>query len=1080
MAAQLIFGLDLGLNNVGWAAIRINEDAEEDQLDILNMGTYVFESPLEEPNKPTSGLKTRDRGIKRRSRRTIRRRRERRHRLYRLLAEHGLLPSDPKERVELLCRHTRNGEPVHPYALRAAALERPLAPFELGRVFCHINQRRAFLSPRKLMLLSAGDFDLPEEIDEKDEESGLILGEIKQTKEAMAGHETLGAFLDQRIRAGEPVRKKKLKPAEKNARITAQELKAHEARRFVRADRAMMEAEFHRIAAAQAPHHPLLTKGLLDQIRSIIFSQRPMGADQGTRGSCTFFPDQKRSPRASLPAQKFALAQLVAGLRWLGPGSSEEQRLGSAAPALVDLLLKKEIVTWDEAKDACRLPIGSRFTIEPGRTKGKGRAKTTELGVKKHLTGSKTCEAMRRVIGAKWDLLSWEEQADLTGLIVSTRDWVRKARPGQKSASIAKPAAVRRFELLSTRVFGKAQVQFTREEAAQLATLKLPEGYLSISHKAIRKIMPSMLGAVCGGVPQYLDYSEACARARIDHSVPHQVPRLLEQLPSPQEDAIRHPLVLCSVRNAVKVLNALRKEYGQPDRIHIELPRDLARSAEQREEVEKMQKENEKERLAIAKDLQDAGIAPIPQNIKKYRLWMECREGLPYEPDHVISCVKELCDPGRYDIDHIVPRSHNLDSGMGNITLCTADFNRLRKSNKTPFETFRDNPDEWAKIKAHVMGLKSMPLGKRRRILAVERPEEFTGRHLAATGYISKAVYDLARQMVADDTQITVTQGRATSELRGLWGLDTLVERHPEEQAEWNVYEAALDEYIDGKRPPSEVPPTPALKGRSNFKHHALDALVIALTSKSALQRVAQMRQLEDSGQLKLLEKAEKKKQRLEAAPDVAIRSKAKGALERAAIVHKPYRKVGGEFNKAGADPDALKDLGPGEPGKAKVVGRHLVRYNEDGAPFIAQPLGANHHMVVWESLAANKKGVVERRVEVVTLVEAYRRARDKEPVIQRESSRPGWRFVMSLCKGDMVEMEDGTLGVVSKFSPINQDTAEVVIWQCYAARQLGLRNDSNPYLVRRIVSNPWLFKIIRRVILDPLGRIRYSEGEPR
>ncbi|MEQ1463728.1 hypothetical protein, partial [Salmonella enterica] len=40
-------------------------------------------------------------------------------------------------------------EGLDPYELRARALDEPLSPFEIGRLFLHLNQRRGFKSNRK-------------------------------------------------------------------------------------------------------------------------------------------------------------------------------------------------------------------------------------------------------------------------------------------------------------------------------------------------------------------------------------------------------------------------------------------------------------------------------------------------------------------------------------------------------------------------------------------------------------------------------------------------------------------------------------------------------------------------------------------------------------------------------------------------------------------------------------------------------------------------------------------------------------------------------------------------------------------
>lgn len=84
----------------------------------------------------------------------------------------------------------------------------------------------------------------------------------------------------------------------------------------------------------------------------------------------------------------------------------------------------------------------------------------------------------------------------------------------------------------------------------------------------------------------------------------------------------------------------------------------------------------------------------------------------------------------------------------------------------------------------------------------------------------------------------------------------------------------------------------------------------------------------------------------------------------------------------------------------------------------------------------------------------------------------------MALCKGDMVEMADGTLALVSKFSAkAREGDAEIALWRPHAARQLGKINAQNPYVVAYIQTAGRLHEIAARVVLDPLGRVVFREN---
>ncbi|MBV6491683.1 MAG: type II CRISPR RNA-guided endonuclease Cas9 [Fimbriimonadaceae bacterium] len=1076
MDGRLVYGLDLGINNVGWCALR----KQKDGVDILAVGTFVFDSPLADESKPGEGLKSKLRGQFRRARRTTRRRHQRKMDLYRLLAKHGFLPRKMADRVELFCKQT------DPYALRAAALERKLEPYELGRVLCHLNQRRGFLSPRDLMLWGTTRFEDDEEPEEgaagkdKDEERGQIKKELRRTREEMAGFETVGAYLNSRLRQGATVRKRKIKGA------TQAQQRAEDERRFRRTDRHMIEHEFWTIMDRQASHNPLLTKDLQGQIHDLLFFQRILAADASTRGKCTFYKNELRMPRAGLTAQKFVLAQDVANLSVMPSPEAEFRVLTpEERERLVAELMKGTDLAWDEVRKELELPAAI-FNIEPAKYKiigkdGKEKTVTQKSGTKEKLRGSQTVARMRRILGDKWDLLGEQAQRELVGEIVSIRDW--KQHPNKR------PEAYRRLDLFQKDRPSKNGVKFSEREANELATVDLPEGYLSVSLKAAKKILPHMLKDKV--------YSEACQAAGFDHANPEGELPTVDRLTFPTDKDIAHAVVRASVRGAVRILNALHSDYGKPDAIHIELPRDLAMGAEQREEVEKRQRKNETERKEIAKDLVALGYKPNGTNIKKVRLWKELGgAALPYEPDVLIPDLKALMS-GDYEVDHIVPRSHALDSGMANLTLCTREFNTQVKGNQTLWEAVgQREPERWRRIEAHVKSIKNMPLHKRQRILAKERPEDFSGRHLAATGYISREVLKLAQRMVENKTDVVVAPGRATSEFRKFWEIEDMVPLHPEEQAIEDAWKAFLAKADAGQATEEDVKNAkPPGKTRSNFKHHALDAIVVALADRKSLKAMTDFFQLVELRDPRLRDKEHRKLERAKTMPDPNLRNKVAAALERAEIVHRPQRMPKGQLHKQQPDENVVRGMRNGEPWGTEVVGKHLVKYDQEGRPAQAYPLGSNHHVVIWETTQPNQKGEYERAAEVVTMLEAVRRRdgaaaarkwnkdhpegplRPIEPVIRKTRPEPGWRFVMALCKGDMVEMSDGSLGLIESISIDKGGQYDCGIWHPFVANKMKDRTPKNGYLITRVRSERDFGKIAARVVLDPLGQVVYREG---
>ncbi len=1018
MNTSLVLGLDLGMNNVGWSLTRTTDET----VTIESIGTFVFESPLADLNNPGDGFSSGVRGIKRRARRTLARRASRKKQMYFLLAGLGFLPKNRKEREVLLCHYGTKDSIQHPYFLRAKALDEKLTPEELGKVFAHMNSRRGYFSTRDLMLIGVAttqeDMAAVEASDTgKKDKVGPVIKEINQTRENLADFRTLGAYLYSRIKEGKPIRKKTSHKVDGKA---VKDDKAYLAERTIRFDRHMLESEFDTIIEEQKRYHPLLTEANIKKIKNVIFFQRPLKSAHSLKGKCSFFPKDLRVARASLMAQKFVIAQDLANLFYTLPNMIEREVLKTEArKKLCAELMSGKDLSWADVKNIANLDQSTLFDIEPISKKP---LKVAPSGKKLNLKGAHTPKVLIKIMGQdKWDALGEEEQRNIVGEMLSI------------------PHAKERYELFRSKAYGENQVVFTQEQAANLATASLQEGYHRLGRTMMKKVLPGMLDG--------LNYYQACDRAKINHTQPEGEQLPLGVLPFDLAEKIGHPLVKVSVRSAIRVINEIIAEFGRPDEIHVEIPRDISRTTKQREELDQAIKEQEAKRKAAAKLIEEAGHEASRRNITKVLLWQECENGLHYEPHIKVSSAKELLD-GDFEIDHIVPRSYNMDDSFGNKALCTRQFNQIKKD-QLLYDVFQNDPEGWNILSASIKAKKNISKGKAIRILADKLPEGgFTGRHLAATGYISKEVLGIIQRL---GIKTVVVSGAASSELRRIWGLSHLIELHPEELAQ---KEAG----------------TLAGKARSNYKHHALDAFVVSLISVSHVQKVTKWYKSREVSGIRPAQPV--------LAPFANLPIIVAHALQSAAIVHRPNRKAKGEFNEQTArTPD--KNLRNGVPlsGVVNPETKKLVRYDRNGKAFTQYDLGNNHHVVIWESTVPNKKGELERRAEVVPLVEALARVKRGEPAINKNPTVPGWKFVMGLCKKDMVEMEDGSIGVVSKFSAEGSDGVDLSIWQTYAAQQLGKVSKDFRYRLLRNRGRSNLAAIKDRIILNVLGEITFREG---
>jgi CRISPR-associated endonuclease Csn1 len=100
--------------------------------------------------------------------------------------------------------------------------------------------------------------------------------------------------------------------------------------------------------------------------------------------------------------------------------------------------------------------------------------------------------------------------------------------------------------------------------------------------------------------------------------------------------------------------------------------------------------------------------------------------------------------------------------------------------------------------------------------------EDFFARQFVDTTYITTQVHEYVRCLGAD---LVCTKGQHTAELRHHWGLDTV-----------------LRELSDSPAWQEEADLRAGEKDRSDHRHHAIDAIVIALTNQSRLGQLAAIR----------------------------------------------------------------------------------------------------------------------------------------------------------------------------------------------------------------------------------------------
>lgn len=768
-------GADLGTNSLGWAVIELDED--DVPVRVVTAGSRIFSDGRD----PKSGASL---AFDRRAARSMRRRRDRFKQRQAALLKHltlaGMFPVDEAERKAL--------EWLDPFELRARALTEKLSLHHVGRALFHLNQRRGFKSNRKA---DRG----------KNDDSGKIKMGVGRLYEAMrdAGAETLGDYLHGlRAASTDP---NAIRSVRTRLRPETGEGARGDGYDFY-PDRAMLEEEFRLIWQSQAPHHPeALTAENEERFFEIIFHQRPL--KEPKIGMCTLVPGEPRLPKAHPLFQRRRLLEEINALRIVMAGANPAPLTLQQRDVLCLKLKDRKAVSFETLRKTLKLDPDARFNKESENRKDlKGDEVAAELGA-------------RTRFGTRWQHLSHEAQWEIVSRI-------RGQESDEDEAMLV--AWLRDIHRL------------TPEQARATVGARLPEGFGRFGETATKKLIDALKADV-------IVYSEAVQKAGLGHHSDFRTGEVLDELPyygavlerhimpgtgdpsDPEEQRVgrlTNPTVHIGLNQLRRVLNRLIKRYGPPEQIAIELARELKLDEERKREINTKNRQNREAAVKRSKDLaevlhqRDSGA-----NRAILKLWEEL------SPDVIDRrCIytgqqisATMLFDGSVEVDHILPFSATLDDSNGNRLLCMREANR-EKRKRSPYEAFGHHAD-WEDIAARAARL---PREKRWRFEpdAMSRFDAqggFIARQLVDTQYLSR----LAREYLSSlypvsgegSGHVWVSPGRLTEMLRRSWSLNSALPDH---------------NFGGGADQP---------KNRKDHRHHAIDAIVIGVTDRRLLMKIA-------------------------------------------------------------------------------------------------------------------------------------------------------------------------------------------------------------------------------------------------
>jgi len=963
-----ILGLDLGSNSLGWALL---EETDNQVSRIVGIGSRIFTKAVEEKVPTPKNVKRRDMRL---GRRVLQRRARRKQRMLNYLVLLNLLPKALQSHAQPEILLNEIGDP---YALRAKGLDQQLTPYEFGRVLLHFVARRGFLSSKKQV---AGDLvDDPDtvaylnELDDKstsDKEEGAFKADISEVRKSIdeANVRTLGEYLH-KLAIGECKRNR-----------------SHEGG-HLRTDRKMYQDELALIWERQAQYFPTLPEDFMEKdkgVHRIIFYQRPLKLKKDRVGQCSLEPKHRRAAMARLEVQRFRYYQDINNLQyferhtdqWLGLSAEDKTKLAEhfeQHPKITTTALKKLL----------------------------GLDKQTKLNLEtKNLKGNITACEIRDVLGEQWDNYTQTQQAALV----------------EDLLSIKKKSALKR------RLMNHWQLDATR--AVSLCLLEFEPGHSNLSLKAINKILPYLEQGLIYSKKDYETGELGALQAAGYMDGLAEAIQPTDKLGAPVETS--NPIVNRGLHELKRVINAIIKQYGQPDIIRIEMARDLEMSTKRYKENEAQQAKNRKENEKAVDAYRGLNLGQYPSydDKIKYRLWQEQDHFCAYSNKTI---PLNLVFTSEVEIDHILPYKKSLDDSYMNKVLCYAAENR-NKRDRTPKDAWGGNADKWNQITQTISRWKGLD-AKVKRFYQTEsdlQQRDFIASQLNDTRYIAKLSLDYVKELGCDD--VSVTKGHVVSKIRHQWGLNDLI--------------GETDK-----------------KERTDHRHHAIDAVVIAATSRSLYSKAV----------------AQIERDKLVIAPPYpALRDELDSHLQNMVVSHASQRKLaGGLHEETGAGYIAKhgglvyrKSLSPDFTVKnansivddhvREVVLNHLAAYDNDSKKAFAEGVRVYHkdgktpikRVRVLQSKTAEKKleqtkfGVKDKtgkvfkymsygnmhhveilqhkitgkyKGEFVTMMQASHRAKGiqsklnpeggKQAIIQTEHGDE-WQFLMALHINDLVSVK--------------------------------------------------------------------------
>lgn len=830
-----ILGLDLGVGSIGWALIDMPEREDENGA-IIGMGSRIIPLSKDETTGFTKGngeTLCSQRTAKRSIRRMNDRFKQRRDKIKYIFNEIGI-----QENPSLL-----KLSPIEMWRLRAkAAGEEKVTLEELARIVLHINSRRGYRDSKS---------------DGVETSKSAYLESIRgRAGEAKSKNQTPGQYFYEKLKHSEY---QTAKGKAYNFRIKEEVF-----------PRKSYEDELSQILKFQQQFHPDVLNDLnVSLIQEAVFYQRPLKSCKHLVSICEFesrtYTNEKGeevisgprvAPVTSPLAQVCRMWEAVNNIQLKNYKNKQKIKSGnSTIPGLmeenptdsfiypINKNQREEIFNFLNSHES--LKANDIFKIL-GLKKDDGFSpdKLSSKGIKGNQTRFLIGNAIKNIPDYE-RFLSFDLKIVDSGKVdETTGEMIQKISSDYLKEPLYRlwhtVYSIDDFDELKKVLKDKFNIE-DEEAVVNLFNLDFRgKGYTNKSAKFMCRLLPYLM--------QGYKYNEACEILGINHS--HSLTKeenkgriILDELPLLKKGELRQPVVEKILNQLIHLVNNINKEYGKIDSIKVEMARTLKQSKEEREKdflrINKLESENKKITSFLTNEM---GMRPTRNRIQKVRMWRESANCCMYCGQPI--GLKEFLSGIDAEKEHIIPRSLYFNDGFSN-KVCSCRSCNSEKGQQTGYDYMKSRSPE--KFNAYMDRVEMLynkyktsggkeGISKTKHDLLLtskeEIPQDFIERDLRQTQYISRKAIELLNEICRD---VMPTSGSVTSFLRHVWGYDEIL--HYLNLPRFS--KAGQTEIIEFEKKGNSIKEE-RIEGwskREDHRHHAIDALVIALTTRGQIQR---------------------------------------------------------------------------------------------------------------------------------------------------------------------------------------------------------------------------------------------------